>query len=349
MDLKRLIPKEKLKQLWAATVSAGLAGRLPRRGVLLGWAALAGLLVWSYWAPLASLAGRWWRESDYLHCFLIIPFAAYLLWFRADMIRGRALKGSWWGLAFLGVCALMRWGSAYFYYALMDPMSLVPCLAGLTLFLGGWRALWWAWPSVVILAFMVPLPGFASGILSHPLQRVGTIASTYLIQTIGIPAVARGNVIGLSEADIGVVEACSGLRMMMLFVTVCFAAALVMDRSRIEKMIIVLSAAPIAVLANVARITTTAMLHEWASHDVADVVFHDLAGWFMMPLAVMLLWGEMWLFSHALVDPPPPGPVAPERAGASGRRGPEVRRTPRRENGRRAPKRKAKPSKAGRR
>jgi len=345
----RLIPAEKLKQLRASVLSADFAGRLPRRGVLLGWAALAGLLPWSYWEPLASLAGRWWNESDYLHCFLIMPFAGYLLWFRADMIRGRTLKGSWWGLAFLGVCALMRWGSAYFYYALLDPMSLVPCLAGLALFLGGWRALWWAWPSVAILAFMVPLPGFASEILSHPLQRVGTIASTYLIQTIGIPAVARGNVIGLSEADIGVVEACSGLRMMMLFLTVCFAAALVMDRSPIEKAIIVLSAAPIAVLANVVRITTTAMLHEWASHDVADAVFHDLAGWFMMPLAVVFLWGEMWVLSKALVDPPPKGPVGPGRGPGAGGRRPEQRRPARRQDGPQKTRRKAGSSKAGRR
>jgi exosortase len=150
---------------------------------------------------------------------------------------------------------------------------------------------------------MVPLPGFLADLLSHPLQRIGTIASTAVIQTMGIPSVARGNVIVLPETELGVAEACSGLAMLMLFFAVCFGAVFLSERTWIEKLIILASAAPIAVLANVIRISTTAILYKFGGVDLGNAVFHDLAGWFMMPLAVVLLWIELWILDQMLITP----------------------------------------------
>ena len=217
----------------------------------------------------------------------------------------------------------MRWVSAYYYFALVDPLSIVPLAAGIVLFVGDWRALRWAAPAIALLVFMVPLPGFVAGLLSHPLQRIGTIAGTYTLQTIGFGATAQGNVIRLGEVEMGVVEACSGLRMMMLFFAVCFAAAFLVKRPPLDRTVLILSAAPVALLANVLRIVATGVLHETVSHEAADVLFHDLAGWFMMPLAVVLLWGEMKLLDCLLL-PPQPDTAATARWMVSGGTGSEV-------------------------
>ncbi len=261
------------------------------------WAA-AGLLLavlgWSYYGPLRMLVSRWYNEPDYLHGFFVPLFAGYLLWVRRDMVKKVAWRGSWWGLVLLAIAWASRWVSAYYYFELIDAATLIPCLAGVVLFVGGWSALRWAWPAVLFLVFMVPLPGFVAGVLSHPLQRIGTEASTYLVQTIGIPAIARGNVIVLSNAELGVVEACNGLRMMMLFFAVCVGGALLLKKNPLEKLIIVASAIPISLAANVLRITTTAILYQFFPGKVAEAFFHDLAGWFMMPAAVLLLWAELW-------------------------------------------------------
>jgi len=260
------------------------------------WLAILGLLSWSYGATFLDLVSRWWNEQDYVYCFLVPPFSVLLLWLRRSMIPER-FQGSLWGIAFLVAAGLMRLAGAYAQLPLLDAESIVLCVAGIVVLLGGWPAIAWAWPGVIFLAFMVPLPSFIATMLSEPLQAIGARTSTYILQTLGIAATARGNIISLPNADLGVQEACSGLRMLMLFMAVGTGAALVVPRPSWERLILILSAAPIAVIANVARISLTGVLYVTAGPEWGELVFHSLAGYFMMPLAVLLLWFEIGLMS----------------------------------------------------
>jgi exosortase len=307
---------------------------LPQRPVLIGWLVLAAVVAWTYSSAISLLVGRWWHEPDYGHCFFVPAFAVVLLWIRRDMVDPMPTEGSWWGLAFLGLAAAFRWASAYFFFQLLNPFSLIPFFAGLALFVGGWRVMRWAWPAVVFLVFMVPLPGFLAVQLSSPLQRIGTVTSVFVVQTLGVAAVDQGNVIVLTEGQLGVVEACSGLRMLMLFFAVCIGAAFVLRCALWEKAIIVVSAIPIAVLANVCRITLTALLYEAArvwptviSTATADKIFHDFAGLLMMPVAMLLLWGEMTLLKMLFVEPVAAKPLTLAGSLTDGLRQRDSRRT----------------------
>jgi exosortase len=264
---------------------------------VLGAVAVLAVLGWSYYPAMAVLCGRWWSEQDYVYGFLVPPFAAFLLWYRRELMPEEPIQGNLWGLALLALCAAMRLTAAYLQVPLVDPLSIVPCLAGIVVLTAGWDGLRWTWPAILYLVFMVPLPSTLAVMLSQPLQQIGASTSTYLLQTVGIPAVAHGNVIALRQWDLGVEEACSGLRMLMLFLAVCAAAAMVIRRDPWERAVLVLSSAPIAVIANVIRITVTGILYETAGPELAEALFHDLAGVFMMPLAVILLWIEMIVLS----------------------------------------------------
>jgi exosortase len=151
----------------------------------------------------------------------------------------------------------------------------------------------------------VPLPYTLEVALAHPLQRVATLASTYALQTLGFVAFSEGNVIRLGQVRIGVVEACSGLSMLVIFFALATAVSLLIDRSWPEKIFLVLSAVPIALLCNITRITVTGILHKTVGSELADYVFHDLAGWLMMPLALGLLWVELRLLVWVLPAVPP--------------------------------------------
>ena len=83
-----------------------------------------------------------------------------------------------------------------------------------------------------------------------------------------------------------------------------------------ERLLLVGSAVPIALFANLARITATGVLHETAGRDFADNFFHDVGGWLMMPLALALLWIELKVLARLLIDSTPAGPVRVGLAGA---------------------------------
>jgi exosortase len=192
---------------------------------------------------------------------------------------------------------------SYFYYVWFDQISLLFCLAGALIMVGGKPIARWAWPSVLFLAFMVPLPFRVDTALAGPLQRLATVVSTFCLQTLGLPALAEGNTILLDEHEIGIVEACSGLRMLIVFFALATGVALIVHRKLWEKGVIVMSAIPIALLCNVVRITATGFLLEYVSSQTANLFFHDMAGWFMMPLGLTMLALELTVLSKLFIKP----------------------------------------------
>ena len=285
---------------------------IPRGPVLVAGAVLIVLMGFTYLGTLATLVRRWGTMPDYQHGFLVPVFAAFLLWVRQDMVRPWPSKGSWWGLPLLAIWIGWRFWNSWLNYE-RDCDTLFPFLFGMTLFLGGWQAFRWAWPSIVYLGFMVPLPATIAVWLSRPLQRLATVMSTYCLQTMGIPALqgGRGTVIDLPGAagQLDIDRACSGLAMLTLFFAICVGAAFILRVSWWEKLVIVASAPVIAVLSNVARITITGMLKVAISPAVGQY-FHDYAGWLMMIIALLMIWGEMTLIALLFMEVPTEGPLA---------------------------------------
>jgi exosortase len=266
-------------------------------------------LLWCYAPTLADMANRWSTDPKYSHGFLVPVFAAVVLWVRRANHPEVTLQLHWGGMSWLAVAGLMRLASAAFYFEWLDALSLLPALAGVCVLLGGTPALRWAWPSIAFLVFMMPAPYQLEVALAQPLQRVATVFSTYVLQTVGLPAVAEGNVIWIDDIHLGVVEACSGLGMLITFFALSTAVALILARSWPERVVLFVSAVPIAVLTNVARITLTGILYATVGGTVATFVYHDLAGWLMMPLALVLLWLELKLLTHLFIEPKPEPPL----------------------------------------
>jgi exosortase len=261
-------------------------------------------LLWVFWPTLTELAGRWGSQSQYSHGYLVPAFSIYLLWARRHLLPAE-FQANAWGLLVLVVGLALRFAGTYLYFEWLGATSLLICLVGVCVLVGGKKALLWAWPAIGFLIFMVPMPYRVEMALAHPLQRLATAASTYALQTLGFPAYADGLVIRIYDIRIGIVEACSGLSMLQIFFALSTAVTLLSQRSFVEKSLIFLSAIPIALAANIIRIIVTAIMHLTVGSEWADYVFHDLAGWLMMPLALAMLWAIVKLLDWILVTPPP--------------------------------------------
>jgi exosortase len=221
------------------------------------------------------------------------------------MLKGATPKPDFCGLLLIASAALLHVISGYLNLDWIDGLSLLPLVGGFFLLIGGWLLLYWAWPSVFFLIFMVPLPYSLETALAYPLQRTATLGSTFLLQTFGFPALAEGNVILLSQSRIGVVEACSGLSMLLIFFAIATAIVILYQPPWLDRIILLLSAIPIAVMVNILRITVTGMSQEWFGEEIAEKIFHDWAGWLMMPAAFGLLALEVWLLRalFPFIDP----------------------------------------------
>jgi exosortase len=288
-------------------------------------------LLWAYGSTLAETQQVWATKPQYSHGYLIPVFAALLLWLRRDRLRLDEIGPSWWGVPLVLAALALRLVGTWFGWAWFDGVSLIPCLAGLCLAAGGRGTLRWAWPAVLFLLFMVPLPYRVDTALSGPLQNLATICSTYLLQTLGLPALAEGNIIRINDAQIGVVEACSGLRMLVVFFALSTGMALLLKAPLGDRLFLVATSVPIALVVNVIRITVTGALHETVSSETANVFFHDVAGWLMPPLALGLLWLEWKILGNLLIPNPkaarPPARSKPRSAPAVPGRQPRITRS----------------------
>jgi exosortase len=286
-------------------------------------AATAAAIAWSYYPCLTYLA-RWWEDPNYSHGWLIAPIALFILWQRREMLPAIAIRHRWWN--FPPLALLLAW--RYWLYEANDQWleaATVPAvIAAATLAVGGWGAIRWAWPALVFLIFMVPLPNRFDDFLSAPLQQIATNGAYQILTALGLPAVTEGNVILIHNQRVEVAEACRGLSMLLSFGALITAMVILVEgRDWWERLVLILSIIPIALLCNIIRISITAVAYSYYDRPVKEV--HDYAGYGMMALALGIVLAELqamtWLCPRVEDrDQGPRGPIQAPRGPIKGPR-----------------------------
>ena len=267
--------------------------RIPRIWLTIG-IVLSGVFVWSYWSTLEELVRTWNSSPDYSHGFLVAPLAAWFLWRRRATFPSSLLAPSWYGLSLIALAAVARMVGARFYFPEIDGCSLPLWLAGACWLFGGWALLRWAAPSLAFLLFLVPLPATMETLLSQQLQATATTMSTWTLQCLGQPAIAEGTTILLNDNVLEVERACSGLRMFYGILALSVAYIIVSRAKLRVGVVLLLAVAPVAIVANVMRITLTGLIYNYASGEAARKFSHDLAGVLMIVLALGLFGLVLW-------------------------------------------------------
>ena len=304
---------ESIRRRWHALIEDL---RVPeQRRPLMVVAALAALLMFSYWPGLLSAKAAW-NNPQYSHGWIVPLFSVAILFWWRQPVTPVSVSAHLSGLGLLVVSLAMRLFVARYRIITIDMYTFVPALAGVVLLGGGWSMFRWAWAPIAFLIFMYPLPDEATRYLLGPLQTMATVVSTYAIQTLGVDAIREGNQIVVGEMHLGVVDACSGLRMLTIFIALSVAIVMLGDLEWYESLLILVSAIPIALAVNAIRITLTGVMYT-INPDIAEKIFHDWAGYFMMPLALGLLYTIQKLLAILFVpEEMVLAPVVPLRAGS---------------------------------
>ena len=193
----------------------------------------------------------------------------------------------------------------------LDRIMLLPSLLGVMMIVGGLDSLKWAAAPIGFLAFMFPFPRALERGLLNPLQSLATKISHYALETLGVECFTEGNRIMLDGIEMGVVDACSGLRMLTIFAALATAIAMIStNRPWWERLIILVSAVPIALAVNSIRITLTGLAYNLTGNQgeivrVINTFAHDFAGWIMMPMALGMLYLEYQILAKLIIEEEP--------------------------------------------
>ena len=246
---------------------------------------------------LYYMVANWRAVPDYSHGFVVAPLALYFAWERRRQLARAPITPSWWGLVPLGLGAL-----AYAIGRL--GVELMSMRVGFVLTLMGMVLLLLGRPIFRILLFplcflflMVPLPGSLLNIIAFPLQLIAADLAVTALQLFGMPVLREGNIIHLPETQLFVAEACSGLRSLMALGTLGVVFAYFFRKTWGERLVLVASTIPIAVLVNAFRVMLTAYLTHRFGKGMAEGVIHQTEGFFTFGLAFGLLLLEARLLA----------------------------------------------------
>jgi exosortase len=274
--------------------------RLPKwQGVV-----LLALLAWLYGSILARLFSQWMNDSNFSHGIFVPLFVLFVLWQDRKRLAQIEATPSWsgFGLIVIGLIMLMLGvlGAELFF----SRTSLLVLLAGLIVLFQGWgffRAVLFPWACLIL---MIPIPSLLLQKVTFPLQLLASRLSSDFLPICGVPVLREGNVIVLPSMPLEVAEACSGIRSLLSLVTLAIIYGYLMDKRPWVRVVLAVSAVPIAVAANGFRIFGTGLLVQYWDPDKAQGFFHAFSGWLIFVVSLIMLfalhrvinaiWREDW-------------------------------------------------------
>ncbi|UCC22178.1 MAG: exosortase [Planctomycetota bacterium] len=265
--------------------------------------AIAVAFLWSYWSGFKDLWGIWLRSDEYSSGLLVPFLALYVLWSRRHEVIKTPMRPSIWGLVVFVASQALRLFGLFFMYSSAERLSILLSIAAVVLLVFGWSVFRKTFTTLLFLGLMLPLPRSVHNAIMLPLQSWATSSAAFCLELLGYSVVREGNIISLNGITVAVAEACNGLRMVMAFVVITGLVVLLVQRAWWEKLIVLLSSLPIALLCNTIRLTITAVAFTVLSGEKWEGVFHDYGGYAMMPLALAVVIFELWLLMKLTTVP----------------------------------------------
>jgi exosortase len=263
----------------------------PQRRALLYFQAgiLFFLAAWLY-APFAlQLITQWWQDPNYTHGFFVPVFSLFLLWERRAKLAALQIKPAWSGLVILlfALMALIQGTirSEFFLYR----VSTLFFIAGVVIFLAGWKHLAAISFPLAFLVLMIPSSTLV-GEITFPLQIVASKTASFLLMLAGVPTAREGNIIFLPSAQLEVAEACSGIRSLFSLLTLTVIYGYLTETKIGVRVLLALMAVPISILANALRIAFTGLMVEHWDVERAEGAIHALSGWLVFVASLALIF-----------------------------------------------------------
>ena len=250
-------------------------------------------------ALLLSLSRQvlWWmafvfREprEDMGHGWIVPLFSVALLWHRRRELVASVGAPSWRGLACVVLGLFLFWVGLRGDQVRISQIGLFWTLWSLSYALcGAAFARLTLFPAAFLL-FMVPLSFL--DIFTVKLRFLTSALAAGLLNGIGIPVVRSGTGLHCLAGEgfnLDIADPCSGLRSIFALSALTAAYAYVTQRTTLRKWILFLCALPVAVLGNLARIFSIAVVAKFFGQEVATGFYHDYSGYIVFLVGILAI------------------------------------------------------------
>ncbi len=275
--------------------------------------------------PRSSVLVGWGRvlavSEEWQFCFAVPFLVGYLVYRKKEQWVKLPVEGSWLGAPWIFAGAVIFWlgykvDTGYLGFAAIQAVT-----AGLILMLGGKRwmsVLFFAWLFLIFAWPFFPLDHLMAAQLKIPTAQ----AAAMLLRLLGVDTVRNGSVLesgadlvtGLAQGarfKLEVSDSCSGMRSLYSLIMVSALYGHIALRRTAPKLVLFLSAVPMAVFGNVVRLLMLAYGSLWFGSEFAvghqngdhleESAFHLLAGFVVFGVALggmfalaTLMEGKHW-------------------------------------------------------
>jgi exosortase len=243
---------------------------------------------------VAWLFDRWtlsvWQHA---HGLLIPPIVGYFVYQELKPLAGLPRSSSAWGFAFLVPALALHAVDAGMHTQLLSAAALMLSLPGFALLLLGVpRTKAIAFP-LAFLAFSLPIPLAFTEQIHWQLRQIATAGAAAIVPWFGIPLFVEGTTLHMAKGALEVADACSGFSTLYAAIAVAALTAY-STRSPMRRALVLLSAAPLAIAANLLRVIALVLLVVWQGGGILDTFVHPLSGiaTFALALPVIFWLGE---------------------------------------------------------
>jgi exosortase len=239
------------------------------------------------------LADQAWSQESGAHGPIILATGGWLIWRQLPQLRLKARAGHpaiIFPLLALAL-AIYIFGRAYDFITLeaggLYGVGVVMLYAVL-----GFQALTRLWFPLLYLAFAIPPPTFLLDMLTAPLKAFVSMAATKSLSLLGLPIARVGVVIFISQYELLVEDACSGMNSLIGLTAISLFYIYVMRGSSWRYAALLIAfVIPIAILANIVRIMILVLITYFFGDAAAQGFLHVGAGVLLFLIALLMVFG----------------------------------------------------------
>ncbi|MGI6296554.1 MAG: exosortase/archaeosortase family protein [Armatimonadota bacterium] len=257
------------------------------------------LAVLMYLPTFQYLWEKWQQDTQYSLAYLVPFVCGYFVWKKWSEAKKLSRDPSRWGLVIIVVAIILHLTGVILDVSGPSALSIILLILGGCIYFHGFALVKLMAFPLAYMIFMIPVPGGVLDRLGLPMQIMASTATASLLSLTGLEVVRAGIQLSVDGFSFEVAQACSGMSSLVALVGVTAVFAYITNLPPKLKWVLFFLALPIALIANIVRITSIALVGSYWNWEIALRIYHDYSSPLLFLAAIVILffinWGFEWL------------------------------------------------------